>query len=49
MVTGLLYVQPDSKDLHEVNQTVAAPLIDLKYEDLCPGHAALEKLQKRYR
>ena len=49
VVTGLLYVQPESKDLHDINQTVAGPLIDVKYEDLCPGNAALEKLQKRYR
>ncbi len=49
VVTGLLYVSPESKDLHAVNKTVPGPLIDVPYEQLTPGAAALGKLQKRYR
>ena len=49
VVTGLLYMNEQSKDLHEVNKTVAAPLTSLPYEQLTPGAAALAKLQKRYR
>jgi 2-oxoglutarate ferredoxin oxidoreductase subunit beta len=49
VVTGLLYVSPDSRDVHDVNQTVKKPLVDLGYDELCPGGAALEKLQERYR
>jgi hypothetical protein len=30
-------------------QTVETPLRDIPYEDLCPGAAALEKLQEEYR
>jgi 2-oxoglutarate/2-oxoacid ferredoxin oxidoreductase subunit beta len=49
IVTGLLYLSPDSKDLHDQLGTVARPLTQLPYEDLCPGSAELEKLQKRFR
>ena len=49
VVTGLLYVSPDSQDLHDTNKTVATPLMQLPYEELVPGAAALAKLQKRYR
>ncbi len=49
VVTGLLYISPDSSDLHEQNNTVSMPLVQVPYEDLCPGAAELEKLQKRFR
>jgi 2-oxoglutarate ferredoxin oxidoreductase subunit beta len=49
VATGLLYLSPDSSDLHEQSNTVAAPLVQLRHEDLCPGSAELEKLQKRFR
>jgi 2-oxoglutarate ferredoxin oxidoreductase subunit beta len=49
IATGLLYVSADSQDLHDVNRTVHKPLVDVPYEELVPGKAALEKLQKRYR
>jgi 2-oxoglutarate ferredoxin oxidoreductase subunit beta len=49
VVTGLLYMQEDSKDLHDVNKTAPGPLTTIPYEQLTPGSAALAKLQKRYR
>ena len=49
VVTGLLYISPDSSDMHEQNNTVAVPLTQLAYEELCPGSAELEKLQARFR
>ena len=49
VVTGLLYVSPDSQDLHDNNKTVARPLMDMPYEELVPGAEKLAKLQKRYR
>ena len=49
VVTGLLYLSPDSSDLHEQNDTVATPLTQLTHEQLCPGSAELEKLQARFR
>jgi 2-oxoglutarate ferredoxin oxidoreductase subunit beta len=49
VVTGLLYVSADSRDVHDVNQTVKKPLVDVPHAELCPGAATLEKLQDRYR
>jgi 2-oxoglutarate ferredoxin oxidoreductase subunit beta len=44
IVTGLLFVDPEPEDLHSHIKTVAAPLKDLGEAALCPGAAALEKL-----
>ena len=49
IVTGLLYLSPDSRDLHEHSNTIETPLVQVPYEQLCPGSAELEKLQKRFR
>ena len=49
VLTGLLYLQPDSSDVHEQNNIVSEPLTRLPYEDLCPGSAELDKLQSRFR
>ncbi|HET7221208.1 MAG TPA: 2-oxoacid:ferredoxin oxidoreductase subunit beta [Vicinamibacterales bacterium] len=49
VVTGLLYLSPDSHDLHEQNHTVATPLAQVPYDQLCPGSAELEKLQRSFR
>ena len=49
VVTGLLYLSPDSRDVHEQNNTVETPLAQLPYDQLCPGSAELEKLQVGFR
>jgi len=49
VVTGLLYLSADSKDLHDQGNTVATPLTQLPFEALCPGNEELQKLQKRFR
>ena len=49
IATGLLYLSADSSDLHEQSNTVSIPLVQLPYEQLCPGGAELEKLQRRFR
>jgi 2-oxoglutarate ferredoxin oxidoreductase subunit beta len=49
VVTGLLYVDPDSEDLHTHLNTVDAPLNSLEAKDLCPGSAALEKINASLR
>ena len=41
VVTGLLYVDPDSDDLHAALNTVDAPLNALGDAELVPGNAAL--------
>jgi 2-oxoglutarate/2-oxoacid ferredoxin oxidoreductase subunit beta len=49
IVTGLLYLSPDSSDVHAQNNTVPMPLAQVPYEQLCPGSAELEKLQRGFR
>jgi 2-oxoglutarate/2-oxoacid ferredoxin oxidoreductase subunit beta len=49
VVTGLLYVDADADDLHSHLNTVAAPLNTLGEKELCPGTAALEKINASLR
>ncbi len=49
VVTGLLYVQPDSLDLHENLTTVEAPLNQLTERELCPGSVALDRINASLR
>jgi 2-oxoglutarate ferredoxin oxidoreductase subunit beta len=49
IVTGLLFVDESVSDLHEMNQSPAAPLSQVPYEKLCPGSAELERLQEEFR
>jgi 2-oxoglutarate/2-oxoacid ferredoxin oxidoreductase subunit beta len=49
IVTGLLFISPDSQDVHDQNRTVDMPLTTVPFEQLCPGSAELEKLQQRLR
>ncbi len=49
VVTGLLYVQPDSADLHEHLNTVETPLNQLTERELCPGNVALERINAALR
>lgn len=44
VVTGLLYVDPEAEDLHRHLNTVRTPLNRLGEAELCPGTAALEKI-----
>jgi len=47
--TGLLFLDEKGTEMHESMKTVSAPLSKIAFEDLCPGSAALEKLQHVYR
>jgi 2-oxoglutarate ferredoxin oxidoreductase subunit beta len=49
IVTGLLYVDPDPTDLHQHLNTAAVPFNTLGEVELCPGSAALEKLNASLR
>jgi 2-oxoglutarate ferredoxin oxidoreductase subunit beta len=49
VVTGLLYVRPDSADMHDALETVEAPLNVLSDADLVPGSAALAALNASLR
>ncbi|MEM7078100.1 MAG: 2-oxoacid:ferredoxin oxidoreductase subunit beta [Pseudomonadota bacterium] len=49
VVTGLLYMDPDAKDCHDVLDTVARPLNELTEEQLCPGNDALAAINESFR
>ena len=49
VVTGLLYINEDVEDMHELAETADTPMSLMPYEKLCPGSGALEKLMARYR
>jgi 2-oxoglutarate ferredoxin oxidoreductase subunit beta len=49
IVTGLLYVDRDPEDLHRHFNTVKAPLNSLSEQELCPGSAALDKINASLR
>ncbi len=49
ILTGLLYINEDSADLHEMINTTDRPLNSLSNAELCPGSEALEKLNASLR
>ena len=49
IVTGLLYVEQEADDLHGHLNTVDAPLNALGEKELCPGSAALDKINASLR
>lgn len=48
VVTGLLYLDESSSDMHAVQGTTETPLVELPYERLCPGSAELDRLMEEY-
>ena len=49
LVTGLLYVEHDTDDLHTAMHTSARPLNGLTETELCPGEKALGPLNASFR
>jgi 2-oxoglutarate ferredoxin oxidoreductase subunit beta len=49
ILTGLLYMDPDSNDLHDLIQTSEKPLNSIGASELCPGSDALAKLNASLR
>ena len=47
--TGLLFIEEDAADMHALNRTVQTPLLELPFEGLCPGSAALDELMEEFR
>jgi len=44
ILTGLLFVEPETDDLHSMIETCDRPLNTLGESDLCPGSSLLEKI-----
>ena len=49
VVTGLLYVDPEASDCHDVLDTVDQPLNVLNESELCPGTAVLNEINESLR
>jgi 2-oxoglutarate ferredoxin oxidoreductase subunit beta len=49
IVTGLLYLDPQAQDMHDRLDTVETPLNALGEAELCPGSAALDKVNASLR
>lgn len=48
VLTGLIYVNTDSPDLHEIINTVDKPLNQLVKTDLCPGSKTLQNINESF-
>ena len=42
--TGLLYLKPDAVDMHDIEGSISHPLVDVRFETLCPGSERLNAL-----
>jgi 2-oxoglutarate ferredoxin oxidoreductase subunit beta len=49
ILTGLLYLNTESKDLHELIETSEKPLNTLTKKDLCPGAEVLQAINDGFR
>jgi 2-oxoglutarate ferredoxin oxidoreductase subunit beta len=49
VVTGLLHIDERAPDMHSVSGTIERPLVELPFEEICPGSAALAELMEEYR
>jgi 2-oxoglutarate ferredoxin oxidoreductase subunit beta len=49
ILTGLIFMNPQSKDLHDIYETVEMPLNQLQQEELCPGSQVLEEINAAHR
>ncbi len=49
ILTGLIYMDKHSRDLHDVLETSRRPLNRLTEEDLCPGNKVLENINNSLR
>ncbi|MEO6831839.1 MAG: 2-oxoacid:ferredoxin oxidoreductase subunit beta [Chitinophagaceae bacterium] len=48
-LTGLLYIDEDTRDLHQILNTVKTPLNKLREDALCPGNNLLQELNNSLR
>ena len=46
VVTGLLFIDENLPELHDISHTALTPLKDMDCAELNPGSAALEELQR---
>lgn len=49
VVTGILYMDNDSQEIHETMNSTNRPLRDLGTKELCPGEANLQEINRLHR
>lgn len=49
LLTGLLYVNQDIMETHDIINSTHRPLNTLTEKDLCPGNSALQKINEGFR
>ncbi len=49
LLTGILFLDPESEDTHDILNTSLTPLNQLGEAELCPGSAALAAINQRFR
>lgn len=49
VLTGLIYMDPESQDFHEMLETTKRPLNALQEADLCPGNRVLQDINQSLR
>ena len=49
ILTGILFIDEDTQEIHEAMHTTATPLRELAEPQLCPGATALEAINQNYR
>lgn len=49
LLTGLIYIDPETPDLHQMLNSNLQPLNSLQTDDLCPGAEKLESINSGYR
>lgn len=49
ILTGLIFVDPDSRELHDVLNSTRVPLRSLTEKELCPGSKALDNINESLR
>jgi 2-oxoglutarate ferredoxin oxidoreductase subunit beta len=49
VLTGILFIDEDSKEIHETMNTTETPLRNLTEKELCPGAATLEEINNLHR
>ncbi|TQV80028.1 2-oxoacid:ferredoxin oxidoreductase subunit beta [Exilibacterium tricleocarpae] len=49
VLTGLLYLEPNAPDMHEVMETAEQPLNQLGERELCPGREVLQTINASFR
>ena len=49
IATGLLFLDESNRDMHKLLRTTESPPVDIPFDRLCPGSAALDALMARYR